>query len=77
MHEIYFLARHAPFWGIPLVILGLEFAYLFWLKKRKRAAAIYFLLFVMGLSSTIFYFWAGGPERSVNIIKKIHRSYQN
>lgn len=73
MQEIYFLARHAPFWGVPLLILGAEFGYLFWLRKKKKSAFTCLLIAMIGLSATSFYVWAGGPEKSVKVIKKIQR----
>jgi hypothetical protein len=76
MQEIYFLARHIPFWGVPMIIIGFEFAYMFWLKKKK-ASVVFCLMFVLvGLLSTSFYIWAGGPERSVKILKKLHRDHK-
>ena len=75
MQEIYFLARHTPFWAVPLIILGGEFADLFWLKKKKSSAALCLTLALIGLFSTSFYVWAGGPQKSVKIIKKLHRNY--
>jgi hypothetical protein len=77
MQEIYFLVRHAPFWGIPLLILGSEFAYMFWLRKKKKSAFIYLTLAIIGLSTSSFYFWAGGPEKSVKMVKKFYRDYKN
>lgn len=75
MTEIYFLARHTPFWAIPLLVLGFEFAYIFWLKKKKKSALFCLSIAMIGLLSTSFYFWAGGPEKSVKILKKMHRDY--
>ncbi len=75
MQEVYFLTRHIPFWGVPLIILGAEFAYIFWLKKKKANAYFGLLLAFIGLCAIGFYVWAGGPEKSVKIIKKMHRNY--
>jgi hypothetical protein len=72
MQEIYFLARHTPFWAIPLMVLGLEFAYLFWLRKKKKIAYLCLMIALVGVFATGFYVWAGGPEKSVKIIKKMH-----
>jgi drug/metabolite transporter superfamily protein YnfA len=74
MQEIYFLARHTPFWAIPLIIIGGEFAYLFWLKKKKASVVLCLMIALIGLFSTAFYVWAGGPQKSVKFIKKMHRS---
>jgi hypothetical protein len=75
MQEIFFLARHTPFWSVPLIIIGLEFAYIFW-KRKKRATFKFFLSFAfIGILSLTFYIWAGGPEKSVKVLKKIYIDY--
>ncbi|MCM2350654.1 MAG: hypothetical protein NDI69_11595 [Bacteriovoracaceae bacterium] len=76
MQEIYFLARHTPFWAVPLIVLGGEFAYLFWLKRRKASVFLCLIIVLIGLSATSFYIWAGGPEKSVKFIKTLHRNSQ-
>ena len=76
MQEVYFLARHVPFWGIPLIILGAEFAYLFWLRKKKKSAGLCLMIALIGLFSIGFYVWAGGPEKSVKILKRVHRDFE-
>jgi hypothetical protein len=73
MSEILFLARHTPFWAIPLLVLGAEFGYMFWLKKKKWSAFFCLLFALVGASAAGFYWWAGGPEKSVKQIRKIHR----
>jgi hypothetical protein len=76
MQEIYFLARHIPFWGVPLIVIGAEFAYHFWLKKKKSTVVFCLMFTLLGLISTGFYIWAGGPERSVKVLKKWHRDHK-
>ncbi len=73
MIEIYFLARHTPFWAIPFLVLGGEFGYLFWLKKKKKMAGICMGIAFIGLTCNVFYIWAGGPEKSVKVLKMMHR----
>jgi hypothetical protein len=73
MQEVFFLARHIPFWAVPLIVLGGEFAYLFWLKKKKANVVFCLMIALIGLAATVFYVWAGGPEKSVKIIKKMQR----
>jgi nucleoside recognition membrane protein YjiH len=75
MQEIYFLARHTPFWAIPLIVLGAEFAYLFWLRKKKSTVVVCLIIAFIGFMATTFYVWAGGPEKTVKIIKVWHRDY--
>ncbi len=72
MLEIYFLARHTPFWAVPLMVLSAEFGYVLWLKKKKKKAYFCLVIFLVGFFSVSFYAWAGGPEKSVQVIKKYH-----
>lgn len=72
MVEVLFLVRHIPFWGVPFLILGAEFAYLFWLRKKKTSAILWAIVSFVGLLSICFYIWAGGPEKSVKYVKKIY-----
>lgn len=74
MTELFFLARHTPFWAVPMLVLGAEFGYLFWLKKKKKTATLCLMLAMIGLSCNVFYIWAGGPEKSVKFIKAVHRN---
>lgn len=76
MQEVYFLARHTPFWAIPLIVLGGEFGYIFWLKKKKKSAGFCLSIAFVGLLATSFYVWAGGPQKSVKFLKKLHRDHK-
>lgn len=75
MDEIYFLARYIPFWSIPLMLLGLEFAYLAWLRKKKKYIVMCTSIATFSLIATIYYYWAGGPEKSVKLLAKFVRFY--
>ncbi len=76
MKEIYFLARHTPFWAIPVMVLSLEFGYVLWLKKKKKSAVMCVMLAMIGVGAVGFYYWAGGPEKSVKYLKMMHRNYR-
>jgi hypothetical protein len=75
MQEIFYLARHTPFWAVPLMVLGAEFGYLYWLKKKKLSALFCLLIAGLGTACVGFYMWAGGPEKTVKIIKKFYLYY--
>lgn len=77
MLEIYFLARHTPFWAIPSLIFAGEFGYMFWLKKKKRSAALCVIIAIFSLSANLFYMWAGGPEKSVKYLKKWYLEHKS
>jgi hypothetical protein len=76
MVEFYFIVRHIPWWAVPFIILGGEFAYFFWLKKKKKSAYVCVMAALIGFLFLGFYIWAGGPNKSVKILKKMHRDYE-
>ncbi|HLW58267.1 MAG TPA: hypothetical protein VKY27_12820 [Bacteriovoracaceae bacterium] len=75
MQEVYFLTRHIPFWAVPLMLIAGEFAYLFWLRKKKKLASFCVFLCILGVVFNVFYIYSGGPEKSVKSVKKIQRDW--
>lgn len=75
MDIIYFMARYAPFWGIPTFIIASQFSYIYWLKDRKKFC--YFLIALSAFSGiwVLFYIWAGGSDLTPQMIEKIIRYY--
>lgn len=77
MDEVYFLTRFTPFWAIPIFLIAGEFAYLFWVRKKKKGVALCIILVLIAASCLVFYFWAGGPEKSVDFLKHFVRFYRD
>ena len=77
MDVVYFLTRYIPFWAVPVFLIGGEFAYLFWVRKKQKWAAFCFALSSVSALSLVFYFWVGGPEKSVQYVMKIIRFYSS
>tara|TARA_B100001971_G_C18268012_1_gene596289 strand:+ start:49039 stop:49272 length:234 start_codon:yes stop_codon:yes gene_type:complete len=75
MDEIYFLVRYTPFWSIPLLIIGAEFSYISWIRKKKKWFMFAAINAVFALLMSIFYYWIGGPEKSVRFVMDIVRFY--
>ena len=73
--ELYILTRYTPFWAIPLLLISLECAYLFWIRKKTKFIVLSITLAFISLSAVGFYYWAGGPEKSVKRVKKTVREY--
>jgi hypothetical protein len=71
MDIIYFLARYTPFWAVPVMMISLEFSYLFWLRKKKKQMLLFVALFSISFISSVLYYIAGGPEKSVQALMKI------
>lgn len=71
MDEIYFLVRYTPFWSIPGLLIGGEFAYLFWIRKKKKWLTVCSVVAIFCLLATLGYYIAGGPEKSVKKLMDI------
>ena len=65
MDIIYFILRYIPFWAVPLAFIGGEFAYVFWLKSYKQVSMMFASLFGISILFIIYYYWAPGPDGSV------------
>jgi len=69
MVQFFFFLKHTPFWAIPIILISLEFAYFFWLKKQKTVVAFSLVLALFCSVFLGFYVWAGGPEKAVKKVK--------
>ncbi len=76
MTELYFMIRHTPFWAVPVLIVSGEFAYLFWLRKKKTNVKICILFMIVSLVAMGWYYKAGGPDKAVRKFMKWHRSLE-
>ncbi|MBL7665775.1 MAG: hypothetical protein JNM93_11630 [Bacteriovoracaceae bacterium] len=70
---LYFIVRYTPFWSIPILVITTEYAYIFWLRNKKIPARILISLSIICTLFTAFYYWAGGPERSVRKVIEVIR----
>jgi len=77
MDEIYFLVRYTPFWAMPLLLIAIEFAYLAWIRKKKSWLYACLVSSVISIFSLIFYYWTGGPEKSVKALMDLVRFYSS
>lgn len=75
MDKVYFLIRYTPFWAVPMFLLAGEFAYVAWIRKKKKWLTFCLFLLLFSVLSLLYYFWAGGPERSVQYAMKMVRFY--
>lgn len=73
--ELYFLTRYIPFWAVPALLISLECAYLSWIRKKKKYVIISSIVSCISLVLVIFYFYCGGPDKSVKQVNKIVRFY--
>ncbi len=74
--EFYFMIRHTPFWAIPLLILAIEFGYLFWLRQKWLNVKISALFSLIALVALAWYYYAGGPDKAVRKFMKWQHSIE-
>ena len=65
-----FFVKHTPFWAIATLIISGEFGYLYLLKNRRKVALLFAFASFVSLCALGFYYWHGGPEKSVEVIVK-------
>lgn len=70
MNEVYFLIKYTPFWSVPLFLLFLELAYLSKVKKKKKKLVLCLIGALFSLAMTIFYYWAGSPNKAVKLFNE-------
>jgi hypothetical protein len=70
MDLFYFVIRHTPFWAIPFIYIGGQFGYLYWTKDYRKPALAFLCLAFLSLCTLSYYYWAGGPEKSVERIQQ-------
>lgn len=76
MTEFYFMIRHTPFWAIPLLLVAGEFAYVFWLRKKKTNLKICIIFIIISSVALGWYYYAGGPDKAVKKFMKWQREVE-
>ncbi len=71
MSEIYLMVRYTPFWSIPIMLISLEFSYIFWVRKKQKAVVGFLTAAFITFLFTGAYYIIGGPEKSVKFAMKI------
>jgi hypothetical protein len=64
-----FLIRFIPFWAIPVMMISIELARRFRTKDASKQAFFSIAIALLCLLATAFYFYAGGPDRAVELYK--------
>jgi hypothetical protein len=60
---LFFVLKYTPFWAVPITMMGIHFAYLYWLKGYREVAYIWGGIVLFCLTSVIFYLVMGGPDK--------------
>jgi hypothetical protein len=60
-----FILKYIPFWAVPLALISLHFAYLYWLKDFREMAYVWGGISLFCLTCVGIYFALGGPDQIV------------
>jgi hypothetical protein len=71
MTELFFLIRHTPFWAVPVLVISLEFGYIFWIRKKHKEFKFCLIAILVSILFLSFYVYTGGPEKSVRKVINI------
>ncbi|GAB4021357.1 MAG: hypothetical protein Fur0010_24370 [Bdellovibrio sp.] len=71
-----FLLRYIPFWAIPVMMISIQFGYMYWLKEVPRAAYVCVVVAAICSLFIIYYLWAGTPDNSAQYFLKFFNLIQ-
>jgi hypothetical protein len=77
MDVFLFLARYAPFWGVPATIILAELCYMMWIRDKKKVSVVLLFLGVISSLSVAMYYYLGGPDKYVKAIIELFRYYSD
>lgn len=70
MDIFHFILKYTPFWSIPLIMICMEFAYIYWLKSIKEVAKAFMAVAFVCVLALGHYIWSGGPDGVVEKTQK-------
>ena len=44
MDVLYFILRYTPFWAVPLMLICLQYGYIYWLKSIRKVSMAFAVL---------------------------------
>jgi hypothetical protein len=69
------MIRYTPFWAIPLMMMSMQFGYMYWIKEvRWISYVLYSCAGVCGLFLA-YYIYAGSPDNSARIFDDAIRAF--
>ena len=77
MEAIFFILRYIPFWAVPLLLISGEFAYIYWLKSIRRTSKVFMVIGGVAGIFILYYYIAGGPEKSVQLFENLIHSLRD
>jgi dolichyl-phosphate-mannose--protein O-mannosyl transferase len=75
LDTLYFLFRYIPFWAIPLLMISMQFGYIYWIKEVREASYVLYSFAAICGFFLIYYIYAGSPDNSARILDDAIRNF--
>lgn len=69
---LFFILKYTPWWSVPIMVMSLQFAYVYWLKDYRPVSVLLIFLALFCLIMLIFYILLGGPAINQTLLKTIN-----
>ncbi len=71
MDVLYWILKYTPFWAVPLMMICLQYAYIYWLKVVRRVSMLFASVAAVCFFFIVFYLVAGGHDGVVHLLDQL------
>jgi hypothetical protein len=75
MDVIFFIFRYIPFWSIPIMMILIQFGYVYWVKEVRWVAMVFCCGAAFCSFFLIYYIYAGSPDNSARMLDNFIRNF--
>lgn len=75
MDALFFLLRYTPWWSIPIILICMQFAYIYWLKDLWTYAYILWAAAFLCFLVLVYYVYAGSPDNAARYFDDFVRNF--
>lgn len=69
--------KHTPFWAIPVIFICVEFGLVAKNRGKKKWALFCLAMILNALLWLSYYYWAGGPKKTVRKAIKAQQEFES
>lgn len=74
MDVVFFIFRYIPFWSIPIMMILIQFGYVYWVKEVRWVAMVFYGGAAFCGLFLIYYLYAGSPDNSARMLDEFIRN---
>ncbi len=69
---LFFILKYTPWWAIPIMVMCIQFGYIYWLKDYRPISVLLGIVAFICLCFLILYILLGGPQINQVLLKNIY-----